>query len=559
MELIKGYDSDESSDLKLDKDIKSANSLNMVCDSAPKLELTQNHERKRFYMNPNDRVVLYNPKYDELYAPVVGPTNPFKTKEQKSTRNVYTGLVEPATVNDTMFDNQRITFHHYGYSVDPSIDKSSEVIGDKDALINHEGKTVAEMKPKKKKSTRKREDRGTAEDVESFKGPWAAFVDEVRSSRPNDEQMEILHQWIKEKLAKKEIVKKQEEPEIVSESSILHLPSAVDYQARSFMVPPQDIGVNFRSDDPPERCYLPTKHLFTWRGHTKGITVVRTIPNTGHLLLTGSQDCTIKLWESYKERRLVMTYRGHRDPIKDLCFANDGRRYLSCSLDRFIKLWDTETGSCLGRFTTNKVPNCVRFNPDDDKQNLFIAGMADKKMVTWDINAHEIVQEYDRHLGAVNSITFIENNQRIFTTSEDRTLRVWEWDIPVDSKYIADPGMHVMPSVTLSPDGRYLACQSLDNKIVIYDVENRVREKRRKVFRGHVLQGNHSQVFFSPDQRYVLCGDGEGKVSIWNFKTTKLLSRYQAHEKAIISVSWLPHETSKVITTGLDGLMKMWD
>ena len=43
----------------------------------------------------------------------------------------------------------------------------------------------------------------------------------------------------------------------------------------------------------------------------------------------------------------------------------------------------------------------------------------------------DVVQEYDRHLVAVNTITFVDNN-----------LRVWEWDIPVDVKYIADPGMH---------------------------------------------------------------------------------------------------------------------
>jgi hypothetical protein len=39
------------------------------------------------------------------------------------------------------------------------------------------------------------------------------------------------------------------------------------------------------------------------------------------------------------------------------------------------------------------------------------------------------------------------------TTSDDKSLRVWEWDIPVDIKYIADPSMHSMPSVALNNDG----------------------------------------------------------------------------------------------------------
>lgn len=45
----------------------------------------------------------------------------------------------------------------------------------------------------------------------------------------------------------------------------------------------------------------------------------------------------------------------------------------------------------------------------------------------WDIRSGEIVQEYDRHLGAVNTITFVDHNRRFVSTSDDKSLRVWEW------------------------------------------------------------------------------------------------------------------------------------
>lgn len=45
----------------------------------------------------------------------------------------------------------------------------------------------------------------------------------------------------------------------------------------------------------------------------------------------------------------------------------------------------------------------------------------------WDIRTAEVVQEYDRHLGAVNTITFVDENRRFVSTSDDKSLRVWEW------------------------------------------------------------------------------------------------------------------------------------
>ena len=62
--------------------------------------------------------------------------------------------------------------------------------------------------------------------------------------------------------------------------------------------------------------------------------------------------------------------------------------------DKYIKLWDAETGTCLGSFTNGKIPYCVKFNPDEDKQNIFVVGCSDKKIIQWDINSKQITQEY---------------------------------------------------------------------------------------------------------------------------------------------------------------------
>jgi len=54
-------------------------------------------------------------------------------------------------------------------------------------------------------------------------------------------------------------------------------------------------------------------------------------------------------------------------------------------------------------------------------------------------------------------------------------------------------------------------------------------------------------------------GDGDGRVCIWDWKTTKLLAKWRAHERTCNCVLWHPHETSKIATAGWDGNIKFWD
>lgn len=510
-------------------------------------------DQGRKLMDPTSKEVTVNVKYEDMFAVEVGPVNPFKSRQQLAKKNTLSGFVEDANFSKFHFDNQQKTFTSYGYAMDPSQDGESYV-GDLSRFEENEGKSVFETTKIRPGDKRKREGPGNPEDVDGYQGPWAPFVDESKSAKPSAGQQEILDEYEekKEKLGKKE-------EEKVEEKTKAHIDDLHDYQGRSFLHIPKGHDPDLYAEEPPNKCFLPKKQIHTWSGHSKGVSAIRLFPKSGHLLLSASMDCKVKIWEVYEKRRNIRTYIGHSKAVKDICFSNDGTKFLSCAYDRWIKLWDTETGQCIGRFSNKKIPYCVKFNPDEDKQHLFIAGMADKKMITWDTRENEIVQEYDRHLGAVNTITFFDRNQRLVTTSDDKSIRIWEWDIPVDSKLIQEPSMHSMPSCSLSPNAKWLACQSMDNQILIYNVVNRFRQNRKKVFKGHMNAGYACQANFSPDMSYLISGDADGKLNIWDWKTTKLYCKFKAHTEVCIGCVWLPHETSKIITCGWDGLIKLWD
>jgi WD40 repeat protein len=89
----------------------------------------------------------------------------------------------------------------------------------------------------------------------------------------------------------------------------------------------------------------------------------------------------LQLWDVYHEGNCLRTFLGHSQAVKDVDFNNSGSKFLSASYDRYIKQWDTETGKCIQVFSNGKIPNVVKYHPDGDKQNIFMAGMQDKKII----------------------------------------------------------------------------------------------------------------------------------------------------------------------------------
>ena len=58
-----------------------------------------------------------------------------------------------------------------------------------------------------------------------------------------------------------------------------------------------------------------------------------------------------------------------------------------------------------------------------------------------------LAQEYDYHLAAVNTITFVDEGRRFVSTSDDKTIRVWDLGVPVQVRRPARPlmsGSHLL-------------------------------------------------------------------------------------------------------------------
>jgi len=509
--------------------------------------------------------LTHNPTVTELWQPIAGPHNPNNETTLGAAQGVQmngvTGFVEKTHFDNYHFEEQYHTFMRHGYSMDPSeaADGGTGVrlVGDQDSINQTGGYTVTAV-PKKAMSAEQKDLRkkrraltGDVNDVDNFKGPWASyyFEEEQEMVEPNEEQKA----WaLQQDNKKKRKTTDDDEEEEMEESSEFHGTQLLDYQGRSYVSPPSTLKPYTDA-----KCYIPKKNIHTWYGHKKGVSKIEFFPKYGHIMLSASMDSTIKIWDVYNQRKCLRTFYGHTEAVRDINFNPDGTRFISVSYDRYVKLWDTETGQMISKHTDKKLPCCGKIYPDDDNQVL--VGTMDKKVIQWDMRANEIVQTYDEHLGPVNSVLFMDNNKRFISTSDDKKVYMWEYGIPVVIKHIAEPEMHSMPFTEVHPSGKWWVGQSQDNKISVYGAIQKVKLNSKKHFKGHLTAGYACQIGFSPDGKYIFSGDAEGRVFFWDWRTQTIYKKLKAHDQVCIGAIWHPIETSRMATCSWDGTIKYWD
>lgn len=420
------------------------------------------------------QIMVHNPKAEHFLAPVQGPAHPHRRDlpVPAGGRSTGTGgVIEQASLEEWSFHEQYHTFHQFGYAEDTR----GQTVGNLSEHSKRQGDTVISAVPDSDLPRRKRKKEspggagagsggsrvatGGEEEAEGRNvgaagddlgdpeadGIWApqapAAKTDFEAGTMTEEQTKFREEWLAEQAKKHREYNMEEDHDRRDERKISHLlpprhnrdteskparstfhgKKQSDYQGRSWMAPPA--GARVEAEGEEHKCFTPKKCIHRYTGHSKGVQAIAFFPGYGHLLLSASMDGSIKIWDVNGGRGQRRTYLGHSAAVRDVQFSNDGKQFLSAGYDRFIRQWDTETGQCIATFTNRKMPYCARYYPVDN--NMFLCGCSDNRVVQYDArHGSEIVQEYNHHLGPVNTVLFVDDNQRFVSTSDDKKVCV---------------------------------------------------------------------------------------------------------------------------------------
>lgn len=175
----------------------------------------------------------------------------------------------------------------------------------------------------------------------------------------------------------------------VGNLSVLKKAQHSDKSARTISVDPSsgDIAVGF--SDHFIRVFDANLDLKSeWKAHANSVFTLRYIPGS-NILMSGGRDARLRIWDGAKNYGQVAEIVAHLYAINHIDFSPDGKHFVTCSMDKSIKVWDLEELRLL------KVVDKARHAGHGTSVNkllwtsyrsLLLSASDDRTISSWDIN-----------------------------------------------------------------------------------------------------------------------------------------------------------------------------
>ncbi|GES61106.1 cell division control protein Cdc4 [Aspergillus terreus] len=153
--------------------------------------------------------------------------------------------------------------------------------------------------------------------------------------------------------------------------------------------------------------------VLTGHGHS-----VRAIAAHGDTLVSGSYDCTVRVWK-ISTGETLHRLQGHSLKVYSVVLDHKRNRCISGSMDNMVKVWSLDTGSVL----YNLEGHTSLVGLLDLKCDRLVSAAADSTLRIWDPETGQCKNKLSAHTGAITC--FQHDGQKVISGS-DRTLKMWD-------------------------------------------------------------------------------------------------------------------------------------
>ncbi len=310
-----------------------------------------------------------------------------------------------------------------------------------------------------------------------------------------------------------------------------------------------------------------------------------TIPSAASLPTQGGNPQTpaidhLEYWKS--GLRELKTFRGHSHGVWTVAYAPDGQTIVSGGVDRYVRIWDIETGRLLRSLRGHTADiRALVFTPDG---RTLASGSEDRTIRLWNPKTGEptklLFTRYDHN---VCSLSLSPDGLMLARGSHNKDIKIWEVTTGTDLMTLLGKDQydhHWSVCVAFSPDGLHLASGSDIGKIRIWEVLPSGEEKilhnghweetaeDSTETRGFFIEDDGGfqkpmefwigAMTFTPDAKLLITGSRDNTIRFFEMPTMNELRVVRGHNGWVRSLVVSP-DGKVLISAGDDNTIRFWD
>ena len=300
-------------------------------------------------------------------------------------------------------------------------------------------------------------------------------------------------------------------------------------------------------------------------------------------LTGGWKESGFKLWDISKGellRQFSAEKKGMNSPIS-VKFSPDGKYALSGG--KRLQLWDLTTGKEIRTIGDLGARYISSFTADGSKVMSYSLENSmrgwEPTFMLWDTatwnNIAKVKLPTSMALGLPISAALSPDGRQILTGQMPlgmggqlkKEAKIVLWDASTGKMLIsetASEGFPVfVPSVVMSPDGRYALSGGTDGTVRLWDISSGTELKR---LQAHTGSGGTFYVAFSRDGKYFLSGGADGLLKLWDTFSTKEVKTFRALSgntpgmiTNTVGYAALSSDGKSIISASTDAAIRIWN
>ncbi|XP_018400635.1 PREDICTED: NACHT domain- and WD repeat-containing protein 1 [Cyphomyrmex costatus] len=278
----------------------------------------------------------------------------------------------------------------------------------------------------------------------------------------------------------------------------------------------------------------------------QGVKLIEAAPSGQHVVIVPPQG-DAQLWH-VMSGQLVHTFKGHSSPISCLAVTHQSQYLLTGSEDTSIIVWDMKDLVMKRRICEHIAP-VLTLTPALNN-SVIVSGGEDSRIIATSLLTGEVLMKVDHHRGPVTTIRVDSAGEVLVSGSVDGTVCLWSLESFSLLNSITLPSPVIMLDV--SADSVFLLAACEDQKLYLRSLATGTEIH---TLRGH--QGPVKSLCLAKDCRRAIAGGVEGRVSVFDMHSGKLIRTLPANPSATVT-SVKVTEKDDFLITGGGGRVTYW-